>query len=482
MKPNVILIMVDQMRGDCLGVNGHPVIETPNIDMMSREGILFNNAYSAVPTCIAARAAVLTGLTQKTHGRVGYQDGVTWDYKHTIAGEFADAGYHTQCVGKMHVYPARNLCGFHNVMLHDGYFLLHRDYNSPVSESFEQVDDYLPWFRQNLGYDADINDLGLECNSWVARPWMYPEHLHPTNWVVTQSAEFLKRRDPTKPFFLSMSFVRPHSPLDPPQYYFDQYMDQDIPDPPVGDWADKEDRERNGLSTYCTSGLINKKGLKRARAAYYGLISHIDHQIGRFLQILKEHRVLNNTIILFTSDHGDMLGDHNLFRKSLPYQGSIYVPFIIYDPGKLLGCKHGTIIDGPVELRDIMPTLLDSACIEIPECIEGKSVLPLLKEDASGWREYIHGEHSFGIQSNHYLTNGREKYIWYSQTGEEQYFDLRNDPQELYNLAGDVKHKENVEQWRNTLIKELEDREEGYSDGTQLYVGKLPKNCLSHIL
>ncbi len=403
MKPNIVLIMVDQMRGDCLGVNGNEFIETPNLDMMATEGYNFENAYTAVPSCIASRAAILTGMSQKSHGRVGYEDGVSWNYKNTIASEFSKAGYHTQCIGKMHVYPERNLCGFHNIMLHDGYLHFARNKEGKASTQIEQCDDYLKWFREKKGHNVDLIDIGLDCNSWVSRPWGYEENLHPTNWVVNESIDFLRRRDPSKPFFLNMSFVRPHSPLDPPKFYFDMYKDEDLPEPLMGDWANKEDEENRGKDINCVKGIINKKALKRAKAAYYGSITHIDHQIGRFLIALSEYGELNNTIFLFVSDHGDMMGDHNWFRKGIPYEGSSRVPFFIYDPGNLLKGKKGKVFDEVLELRDIMPTLLDFAHISIPDSVEGLSLKDLIEERNSTWREYIHGEHSFGEDSNHYI-------------------------------------------------------------------------------
>jgi len=481
MKPNIVLIETDQMRGDCLGVAGHPVVETPNLDTMAREGIMCEHAYSAVPSCIPARASILTGMSPKSHGRVGYRDKVDWDYDNFLAQCFADEGYHTKSVGKMHVYPTRNLCGFHDVSLHDGYMHYNRSFNESTYKHFGQTDDYLPWLREKLGADADIIDSGLECNSWVSRPWPYPEHLHPTNWVVTKSNEFLRRRDPGKPFFLKMSFVRPHSPLDPPQVYYDQYINQDIPAPPIGDWADSEDKDEDGLYVNASRGKIDEKGLKRQRAGYYGLITHIDHQIGRFLQRLDEYDELENTIFLFTSDHGDMLGDHNLFRKAVPYEGSTKIPFIIYDPGNHIDCDHNLRVSNPVELRDIMPTLLDAAGIEIPETVEGKSIKKLVEEDNAEWRTHIHGEHYQGQNSHHFLTDGKEKYVWFSQSGDEQYFNLEEDPEEKTNLAEADEFKDRVSYWRRKMIEELEDREEGYSDGEKLIVGQTPKPCLDHL-
>lgn len=483
-RPNVLLITVDQMRFDSLSIAGHPIIETPNLDELARTGVRFDRAYSATPTCVPARAAIFTGQSQRSHGRVGYRDCVPWNYDTTLPGELAKAGYHTQCVGKMHVYPARSLLGFHNVVLHDGY-LHHNRYrhNVPAQEHFDQLDDYLTWLRERVP-GADLTDLGLDCNaSTVARPWHLPEMLHPTNWCVTQSIDFLRRRDPSKPFFLWMSFVRPHPPFDPPQAYLDLYKDIEIPDPPVGDWTAKEDPTQEGLNPVTFRGNVPTRRLKYAMAAYYALITHLDHQIGRFLQVLNEYGELNDTIIVFTSDHGELLGDHNLFRKSLPYEGSTRVPFIINDPGNRLGLKRGTVAEEVVEMRDIMPTLLDAAGVAVPSSVEGKSVIGIGRgDDDTDWRDYLHGEQAQDNASNHWVTNGKEKFIWFSQTGEEQYFNLEQDPNELHNAVNDLGAQERVGHWRSVLIRELEGCEEGYSDGEKLVIGRKPIACLSHIL
>lgn len=483
-RPHILMITVDQMRADCMGAAGHPVVETPNLDHMARLGAFFTCAYSATPSCVPARAAIFTGMSQRSHGRVGYRDGVPWTYAHMLPGELAQAGYHTQCVGKMHVYPTRNLCGFHNVVLHDGYLHYKKGKNRiPYAEHFDQCDDYLPWLRHSAGSQHDLGDNGLDCNaSTAALPWHLPDALHPTNWAVSQSIEFLRRRDPMKPFFLWTSFVRPHPPFDPPQAYYEMYKDAAMPDPPVGDWVDEE-AAANG-STHPTTGfgVIGTSRLRRARAAYYGLITHIDDQIGRLLNALGEYGLLQDTVVLFTSDHGDMLGDHHRFRKALPYEGSAKVPLVLYDPGNMLGCKQGIRIDRPVELRDIMPTLLAAAGVPVPASVDGSSVLPLCRGADAPWRSYIHGEHEYGALSNHYVTDGREKYIWYSQTGEEQLFDLQIDPQETVNLAQRPESCERVGVWRERLVAELAGREEGYVQGGQLVVGRPSVACLQHIL
>lgn len=483
-KPNILMITVDQMRWDCLSLLDHPVVETPNLDHLAQSGVLFTNTYSATPTCVPARAAIMTGLSQRSHGRVGYEDKIPWNYEHTIAGELSKSGYHTQCVGKMHVYPARNLCGFHNVILHDGYLHHNRDKSANTADQhFDQVDDYLIWLRSVAGAELDITDNGLDCNaSTVARPWHLKESLHPTNWTVTQSIDFLRRRDPGKPFFLWTSFVRPHSPLDPPEAYFDMYKDMELPEPPIGDWVDRDTALQGGYNPTTIYGKVPARRLKRARAAYYALITHLDDQIGRLINSLQEYGVHRNTIILFTSDHGELLGDHYFFRKSLPYEGSAKVPFILYDPTGQFKLHAGSRRQEVIELRDIMPTLLEVAGVPIPESIEGQSVLALGAGHSAGWRDYIHGEHALGVLSNHYGTDGKEKYIWFSQTGQEQLFDLCNDPQEIVNLAEDPAWKERLDIWRGRIIKELSGREEGYVQDGHLVPGRTPQTCLSHIL
>ena len=221
--PNLLLIMTDEMRGDCMGIAGHPDVKTPYLDSLASNGIYYPNAYTACPSCIPARAELLTGLSQRHTGRVGYEDGIEWNYERTLPGELTNAGYQTQCVGKMHVHPLRSLMGFQNVILHDGTLQYYRGTDIPYSENQMIADDYFYWLKNKKGISTDT---GLQCNSWVTRPWIYDEMSHPTNWVVTQSIDFLRRRDSRKPFFLMSSFVRPHAPYDAPECYFNMYREK----------------------------------------------------------------------------------------------------------------------------------------------------------------------------------------------------------------------------------------------------------------
>jgi arylsulfatase len=475
-RPNIVLICVDQWRGDCLSIDGHPTVHTPYLDRQALEGCRFGRAYSATPTCIPARAELFTGLSQTSHGRVGYQDGVPWTYPVTMAGELTRHGYQTQAIGKMHVYPERLQLGFQNVILHDGYLHFARR-----ADNLDRIDDYIPWLRLQLGRDADYFEHGINCNSIVARPWDRPEHLHPTNFVVTQALGFLRRRDPTKPFFLYLSFHRPHPSYDPPRWALEQYLGKEMPPPPLGDWIDLWADFQDPFRPDCLVGEIREDLLQAARAGYYGHMTHIDHQVNRFVETLWEVGLLENTWVCFTSDHGEMLGDHHMFRKAYPYEGSARIPLILTGPREA-GLQRGAARDQVVALRDVMPTLLDCAGLPIPPGVEGKSLLPLARGEQVAWRPYLHGEHTVFGQSLQWLTDGREKYIWCSGTGREQLFDLSSDPQELRDLSAVPAYQERLQFWRETLVGELSGREEGFTDGEVLIPGRPVKPCLTSVL
>ncbi|MEG0766797.1 MAG: arylsulfatase, partial [Clostridia bacterium] len=397
-RPNVLLFMADQWRGDCLGVVGHPDVKTPFLDTLANEGVCFTHAYSAVPSCIAARAAMHTGQYQAHHGRVGYKDGVAWRYPHTMAGTFTQAGYQTQCVGKMHVHPLRSRQGFENIELHDGFLHYYQNNATPHFTHQTVADDYCHML-DGLCHHA-LADTGLECNGWPTRAWIYPEEQHPTHWAGDRALDFLRRRDRDCPFFLNVSFVRPHPPFDAPEAYCADYRTRRMTKPPVGDWA-----KENGPTHHCgADGIADPVLLEQAQRGYYACMTQVDHQIGRILEVLRTDGELANTYVMFVSDHGEMMGDHHLFRKALPYEGSAHVPLLIAGPG----IPKGRRIDAVAELMDVMPTLLSAAGIPTPETVDGSNLLSLLAPDAA-WRKYVHGEHEYGDRSNHYLVSSDDK-------------------------------------------------------------------------
>lgn len=458
-----------------MGVAGHPDVKTPYLDSLAAEGSYFPNAYSSCPSCIPARATLFTGLAPEHTGRVGYQDGIAWDYPNMLPSVLSKHGYHTECVGKMHVHPPLRRCGFNNLTLHDGYVGYYRHPQSPGGENQHLHDSYLSFLRDRHGADADVNDTGLECNSWIARPWIYDEMSHPTNWAVTESIKFLKKRDPDVPFFLMTSFVRPHPPFDAPEHYYQQYAGKDLQPPADGDWSTQRIGQKDGVIYDSPFGSKDPELRHQAMAGYYGCITHMDHQIGRLLQALYEVNILEDTIVIFTSDHGEMLFDHHYFRKTLPYQGSVNIPLLVRI-GKNLpgGDKQLAVCPNLAELRDILPTLLDFAGIPPLEGLDGHSLTEEMLGHSSGTRQHLFGEHSFGELSNHYVVTEQDKLIWFSQSGELQYFDLLRDPKEEHNLWGDPKVAARTGLLHGLLVEHLAGRPEGYSDGQRLISGKKP--------
>ncbi len=450
-RPNILLFTTDQHRGDSIGLADGSIVETPNLDSFAAQGAYFPRAYSEIPSTTGARRVMLGGQASHTCGLIGYQ-GSEWHEHNTLARCLADAGYHCINVGWRNLHPRRKLYGFHTVIPHD---------------LREGDDDYLDWLKSELGPYAHERTSGVDANGWLARPWDMEERYHPTNWTVAETLRQIRHRDPTRPFFVWCSHLRPHSPYDPPRFFWDMYMDKDIPQPVVGDWASGNDVPQPGLSRRAWAGRLTPEQNRRMRAGYMGCITHIDYQLGYLMDVLAGWGLWDDTLVIFTSDHGDMMGDHHLHRKCYAYEGSARVPFVMKYPGKL-EAPTGRF-DHVVALQDVMPTILDAAGVETPTSVTGSSVFGAIRSNP--WREYVHGEHSpcYALEHGmHYLTDGKEKYIWYVITGEEQLFDLRPDQGETHDLSGDPAFADRLERWRRRLIELLGERGDGFSDGRKL--------------
>jgi arylsulfatase A-like enzyme len=461
-RPNVLLIMCDQMRGDAFGADGNPIVQTPNLDYLASLGTRFKHAYSAVPSCLPARATLWTGQNQWHTGLLGMGRGqgpIPSDFPHTLAGELTQTGYRTHLVGKAHFHPQRAPMGFQTTEL---------DESGRMPDS-----EHRQWFRAHAPAGVTPDDHGVDWNSWHSRPWHTDEHLHPTAWTMSRAISFLDTFDYSRPFFLNISFARPHSPYVAPKHYFDLYHDRSTPAPYVGNWASMHDDPRTALDPNAWRGVISPDRIHRARSGYYGEISFIDSQIGRLIRRLNrgdDRATFANTWIVFTSDHGDMQGDHNLWRKTYAYEGSARIPFVVVPP-RNLGMSARCAADEVVELRDIMPTLLEAAGVEIPATVDGTSLVSLLQSPATAWRPYIHGEHSTCYseeQEMQFVTDGRRKFVWLPRVGKEQFFDLEADPGECRDLANDPARRGEVEKWRQYLVRELAARDCGWVENGTL--------------
>ncbi|MEE2754000.1 MAG: sulfatase-like hydrolase/transferase [Candidatus Latescibacterota bacterium] len=452
-QPNFLVIMTDQQRGDCLSAADHPILQTPNMDAIGGAGVRFSRAYSTCPVCVPARRTFLSGQHPSTHG-VFNNSSIEWDGP-SLPGVLRDAGYQTEWVGRgMHQTPPDKRYGFEHMVFKD-----HR-----------VTDDYDAFLarRQPEG-GGGYYGSGVMHNDWTARPWHMDESLHATNWSVSESLRFLDRRDTSCPFFLVTSILAPHPPLVPPAFYFDRYLRQDLPAPAIGDWALPPDNNGTGLDA--SSDRVNLRGemLRSAQAGYFGLINHIDDQIRRLLNPVDgiQRRTNRNTVVIFFSDHGEMLGDHYRWRKSLPYEGSAHIPFMIQAPDRF-GLRKGAADSTPVCIEDLMPTILDMADVDCPEEIDGQNLLPLMRGERSLDRPYLHIETSPTYQC---LTDGKEKFIWYVEDGREEFFDLTNDPGEEKNMINTSSDR--AAWWRSELVTVLKNRPEGFSDGMTLIAGRM---------
>lgn len=455
-QPNILFLMSDQHRGDCLGADGNRMARTPNLDGLSKEGVRFRNAYSSTPTCTPARACLLTGLSPWHHGMLGYSQ-VAKRYAVEKPRVLREAGYYTMAIGKNHFTAQRNAHGYHEVLLDESGRVESADFRS----------DYRAWFRSEAP-NLDPDATGIGWNDWRAKAYVLPERLHPTSWTGASAVRFLETYQRAEPFFLKVSFARPHSPYDPPERWMKEFADAELPRASVGRWAERWAR-RSDDSNDIWHGDMGAEAVRRSRQGYYGSVSFVDEQIGRVLEALEKRGWMENTVILYTSDHGDMTGDHHLWRKSYAYEASARVPMLLRCP-EGMGVKRGQVREEPVELRDVLATFLDAAGTE-REGLDGRSLIGLAKGKAAGWREWIDLEHDvcYGPE-NHWtaLTDGRMKYIHHARDGEEQLFDLRRDRGEREDLAGVREWEGELKKWRERMIGHLSERGEKWVKGGRL--------------
>ncbi len=459
-RPNLLLILTDHWRGDCLGRLGHPVAQTPHLDSLSAEGVTFTEGYTPCPSCIAARRSLMTGQTPNRHGMLGYQDGRCWPYEHTLAGQLARAGYQTINVGKTHFHPER---------LHLGF------------EQLVTPGDYDEWLSAETGLVRGRVAHGVHANSWMARPSHLPETQQEETWFTNEAMRLLEKRDPTRPFFLCLSFNGPHPPWCPPQAFFDWFDRMDMPAPLEGAWSRRHAQEAGyPLDVNAWRGRVSDELNRRARVGYFAYLAYLDAQIGRMIEYLGRRGWWRDTMAVFTADHGEMLGDHNLWRKTYAYDASARVPFLVRPPSRY-EARRNALCDAPVGLEDIMPTLLAMSGTAVPASVEGQSLLPLLRPDAGDrevpWREHYHHEHSpcYAPDSAYHALNDRRwKYVWFPITGAEQLFDRVSDPHDCRDLSDDPERAGVLREYRGRMARELLGRCEGWSDGETLTPAPYP--------
>ncbi|RTZ18028.1 arylsulfatase [Vibrio aquaticus] len=447
-RPNILILMTDQQRYDTIKAHGYPHMYTPNLDKLAAISENYTNAYTPNPICCPARHNFITGVSSKYHGIADN------DFAARLCPDIpvfprllSHSGYQTAAIGKMHFQPMREHHGFERLKLME-----------EVPE-YREDDDYAMFLKEN-GYGNVLNIHGVR-NLLYMLPQrsVLPKHLHGTKWVADEGISFLEENSGKRPFLLYLSWIAPHPPFNAVEDYAEMYKGQDIPMPAKSETSLSELSEENKL----LGDLPTDEYIRRMREVYYGMISHVDEHVGRVIDKLDEIGQLDNTIIFFTTDHGEMLGDHGLYQKWLPYDAATRIPFMVKYPK---GIEPAVCEKDHVDLNDIFPTVLDIAGVDFepPYPLMGES---LISEDKKKNREIQYVSYSQSNRRWCSLTDQKYKYNYYYGGGREELFDLRNDPHETTNLLEKNRQEFDTvaEFYRKELVKqEIEHWDEDYID------------------
>ncbi len=435
-QPNILLITADQMRWDCLGCAGNPVITTPNLDSIAERGMVFDNAYTPDPICVPARATIMTGNYPQTCTGEKANLGRIRDEQPLLTETLKKVGYRAYATGKLHFLPysppgnPRLVHGFDHVDLHESGRIL--GLFAPYGKTgLEDYYDYLissGWKGYTRAHGIGNNDV-RPCSSPL------PANHYVDSWIadctIRQLGEHFTE-NPKKPFFMWMSSPKPHSPYDPPRPYDSMYDPRTIP-APFSSPESLEDRspilEANKYN-HATDSL-SPEAWQVIRSYYYGNISFLDAMIGRVLEYLDKLKQLDNTLILFTSDHGDLLGDFGSCFKSNMLNGAVRVPFVVSGPGVARG-KHSSSLIG---LQDILPSLAAMAGTNPGQEVDGIDLREVFDNPERKVRQVYYSTTQNETGQIAMTATEDWKYIYSEQGAVEELYDQRSDRGESTNLA-----------------------------------------------
>ena len=501
--PNVLFIITDQQRADHVGFMGNPVVRTPNLDALAEQGTVFENAWVANPVCMPNRCSLLTGRMPSAHGVIFNDRTLDWG-ANTIARQFAAAGYHTALIGKSHLQHGMSK---NAVVPYRGSAAIRCDY----PEGWDQIEDFERYlegspvdpedfygFKQiELSIDhgarasghhlrwalekgARYEDLVVEYaddapgqhrseNWWQVYQPPYAEEYHSTRFVTDRTVETIRAAaDSERPFFTWCSFPDPHHPLTPPGDWFFRHKPADmlLPESRHDALADAPEHlrvfsqvhPRDQRNWVAPCGYGDDALLAEAIAATYGMVEMIDHGVGSILSALDESGLADNTLVVFTSDHGDMMGDHGLFLKGfMHYRGTLQVPLVVRGPGVQTSRTRAL-----ASSLDLAPTLLDLAGLKPFDGMQGLSLSGVLQDSVASSRANTLIEDDVSEVTakltpipwkTRTLVTERYRYTRNAK-GEEQLFDLQEDPDEMHDLArrDPVARSAMVEQLLDALI------------------------------
>ena len=450
-RPNILMLYTDQQRWDTIRYGGNSHIITPNLDRLAQEGVLMENAYCNNPVCMPSRQSMLSGLYPSTLGCTTNGIEMREDVW-TIPRILGNYGYTTANIGKLHFKNHSN-----------------RDHREPhPSYGFDTLilsdepgcydDAYIQWVS---GHDpGQVENCRVSTPpAWQDKPVVKhprnthepycfegPEQLTHSAFVADESIEFIQRQNKNQPFLLIPGFYAPHPPLNPPARFVEMYNPQTLPLP----YFDEE------ASDVPWSGMtLDNDHWREIKAYYYALITHVDDQIGKILHTLEETRLLDDTIIVFTSDHGEHLGDHGLIQKGPPGLDSCArIPLVVHYPRLF----HSQKVTDLIEVVDIAPTLLEMCGVQVPPFFQGRSFTQRLMDRDYQPRSSAFIEYKDPFRSSwKTIRTDRYKYsiFWQgngSASESELLFDLEEDPHEQMNVAGDERYTQNLSSLRQELL------------------------------
>ena len=466
-RPNVLIIMTDQHRHDLMTCAGRDLVPTPAIDRIAQKGVRFTNAYCPYPVCVASRMSLLTGLYPHNTGAIDNVDPLDWRYR-TIANHFADNGYLTGLIGKMHFNDAHNHGFEYYMSINDWLMYLGPKVQHYADEiaSHQHTEHFFKTVNDSGAGFPDIEHLWQGPSPWVGNVTRYgfdsvASKLEPDDhldmFIARETQKFLKKNR-NQPFFLVTSFMKPHTPFFPPAEFANKYPIDKIQLPDVGDYSTYPPHIRNRIKNYLNK---NKKAIQAGRAGYLGNLAFADTCVGKVYDALHEQGLDDNTIVIYTSDHGEMDGDHGLWQKFCLFEPAVKVPLIVSYPKTI---PQNKVTNALTEYIGIYPTLVDLTGINKPESttlhpienaphkMDAASFAKIATNPETKGPDAAFSEYALRSKIPQYMVRTqRYKYV-YNHTSTHELYDLQNDPGEYKNRIDDPNLKKIQTDLHNRLI------------------------------
>jgi arylsulfatase A-like enzyme len=430
-KPNILFIMVDEMKWNVMSCAGHPFVKTPHLDRLAREGTRFETAYTVAPICVPSRYSFFTGRYAHVHGSVDNATPLR-EPQLLLPNVLKHQGYETAISGKLHFLPPNLAWSFDHFWSFTGEGPRKLPTWPETVEAKHGRGSARRLVERPFPDDALGRDLGK---------LGYPKEDTQTFWIADRAIEFLGKHDRARPFFLFVSFLDPHSPSHLAEPYWGMFDPAKIPLPPTF----KVDPAQPSATAANRHEVNDPKIVKAMTAAYFAKVTMVDDNVGRVLAKLREAGHADDTLVVFTADHGNMLGDLNRWFKGAMYEGSTRIPLLMKAPAKspfAATFNRGAVIPQIVENIDVMPTLCEIAGVPLPaQGIQGRSLTALVAGRAPDWKNRAFAErNSSMVRTPDYKLVKNARAGRTAAAGDYELYDLRQDPRETKNLAADPAH------------------------------------------